>query len=445
MTTGLQEPGTAGGPRGTDAAAIAHLETADGTALSHACAQETTGGVADSAHSRGPGRARLVGVDAARGVALVGMMAVHTMSPTDSDGSLSLAWTLAAGKSAALFALLAGVGVAFASGGRRRPSGRSWKAQSAALLVRALLIGSLGLLLGYAVADGDAAVILPYYALLFVLAIPLLTLSTRTLALLAAVIGVGMPLLSHWVRSGSELVTVPNPTFTDLVDHPVQLLRELALTGVYPALPWMAYLCAGLAVGRALVSSRLTAAVLTGIGGALMAASTAISWLLLDFLDGRATLEQVALGSMSQSELDGLLLEGPSGTTPADTWWWMATMTPHSSTPLDIAFTIGVGLAVLGVLLLFGRALPGLLRPIAAAGSMSLTLYAAHLLLLGVPALPGGPVDLAIQTVALVAFALVWSRFRARGPLEDVVARTTGAVRRRVLAPAAASRDGSGG
>jgi uncharacterized membrane protein len=407
-----------------------------GTTLAHACAQETTGGVADTARTRAPGRARLIGVDAARGVALIGMMSVHTIDATDSDGSLSLAWTLAAGKSAALFALLAGVGVAFATGGRRRPSGRSWGAQSGALLVRALLIGSLGLLLGYAVADDDAAVILPYYALLFVLAIPLLTLPIRALVALAVLIGVGLPFLSHRVRTGTDLVTVPNPTFTDLADHPVQLLQELALTGVYPALPWMAYLCAGMAVGRALVSSRLTAAVLTAVGAGLMVASTATSWFLLDVLDGRATLEQVALGSLSQREFDVLLLEGPAGSTPADTYWWMATMAPHSSTPLDIAFTIGLGLTVLGVLLLLGRALPGLLRPIAAAGSMSLTLYAAHLLLLGAPLLPGGPVDLAIQTVLLITFALIWSRFRARGPMEDVIARTTGAVRRRLQGPA---------
>jgi hypothetical protein len=198
----------------------------------------------------------------------------------------------------------------------------------------------------------------------------------------------------------------------------------------------MAYLCAGMAVGRALVSSRLTAAVLTAVGAALMAVSTATSWFLLDVLDGRASLEQVALGSLSQQEYDALLLEGPAGSTPADSYWWMATMAPHSSTPLDIAFTIGLGLTVLGVLLLLGRALPGLLRPIAAAGGMSLTLYAAHLLLLGAPLLPGGPVDLAIQTVVLITFALVWSRYRARGPLEDVIARTTGAVRRRLQGPA---------
>src|SRR3712207_7116233 len=175
------------------------------------------------------------------------MMAVHNFEATDQDGELSLAWSLAAGKSAALFALLAGVGIAFASGGRRRPTGRRRTAEAASLLVRALLIGAVGLLLGYVVPADFASVILPYYAVLFLLAVPLLSLSIRTLVGLAATVAVAVPLLSHVLRAGTELVDpVPNLTLGALVDDPLHGLGELTLTGVYPALPWMAYLCAGL-------------------------------------------------------------------------------------------------------------------------------------------------------------------------------------------------------
>ena len=404
--------------------------------LAHACAPAQADDVPGTPSSTTPVQrtsTRLVGIDAARGVALFGMMAVHNITAVDAEGEASLAWALAAGKSAALFALLAGVGVAFATGRRQRPTARTWPGHAAALLVRALIIGAVGLLLGSVVPADSASVILPYYALLFVFAIPLLSLSSRALVALAATIAVVMPVLSHWLRAGTEVRdTVPNLTFGDLFSAPGQTLRELALTGVYPALPWMAYLCAGLAVGRALLTSRRTVVLITLTGAGLAVAAQTVSWLLLDVLGGRVDLEAAASASMSPDELAEVMAIGWTGTTPTDTGWWLATLVPHSTTPLDLAFTIGLGLAVLGVCILVGRTTTALLRPLAAAGSMTLTLYSLHLVLLSWSVMPGEATGLLIQTVLLVAFALVWSRFHARGPLEEIVAQATGAVRRGV-------------
>lgn len=419
--------------------------------LAHACAPAQPGGVpgdvSGTPSSTAPvqrSSSRLVGIDAARGIALFGMMAVHNVSAVDVEGETSLAWTLAAGKSAALFALLAGVGVAFATGRRQRPTARTWPGHAAALLVRALLIGAVGLLLGSVVPADYASVILPYYALLFVFAIPLLTLSSRALIALAATIAVVMPVLSHWLRSGTEVRdTVPNLTFGALVGDPGQVLRELALTGVYPALPWMAYLCAGLAVGRALLTSRRTVALITLTGAGLAVAAQTVSWLLLDVLGGRVDLEAAATASGSTDDVAGVLATGWTGTTPTDTGWWLATVAPHSTTPLDLAFTIGLGLAVLGVCILVGRTTTALLRPLAAAGSMTLTLYSLHLLLLSWSIMPQEATGLLVQTVLVVAFVLVWSRSHARGPLEEIVAQATGAVRRRVQ-PGTGRAEGTG-
>lgn len=404
--------------------------------LPHACAPAQPGDASGTPSSTAPVRrtsARLSGIDAARGLALLGMMAVHNITAVGDDDETSLAWTLAAGKSAALFALLAGVGVAFATGRRQRPTARTWSGHAAALLVRALIIGAVGLLLGSVVSADFAAVILPYYALLFLFAIPLIGLSTRVLVALAAMIAVGMPILSHVLRPGTSIPPeVQNATFGSLVDDPAQLLRELALTGVYPALPWMAYLCAGMAVGRALLTSRRTVMRIIVIGVGLMVAARTISWILLDVVGGRAELDAVASRSLSMDELSHIAAVGWAGTTPTDTAWWLATVSPHSTTPPDLAFTIGLGLVVLGVCIFVGRTTTTLLRPLAAAGSMTLTLYSMHLLLLTWPGMPGEVAGLFLQAALVVAFALVWSRRHARGPLEEIVARTTGAVRRRV-------------
>ncbi|MUN64901.1 hypothetical protein GMA12_17440, partial [Kocuria sediminis] len=59
------------------------------------------------------GTPRLLGVDAARGLALIGLIAVHVLpEENDATGDPTWSYLLFAGDSAALFALLAGVGLA---------------------------------------------------------------------------------------------------------------------------------------------------------------------------------------------------------------------------------------------------------------------------------------------------------------------------------------------
>ncbi len=429
---------------GTQSARSGLLDRPGASDLAHACAPAQPGDVSGTPSSTTPVQqrsARLVGIDAARGLALFGMMAVHVMDPIGPDGDPSFTWGLAAGKSAALFALLAGVGVAFATGRRQPPAGRTWVAHAASLLVRALLIGAVGLLMGALVPRELAGVILPYYAVLFVLAIPLLLLSVRALVVTAAAIAIGMPVLSHLLRAGEELVTEENHGFTQLFQQPGQVFRDLVLTGTYPALPWLAYLCAGLAVGRSLLSSRRVVVLMTLAGVGLAVGARLVSWFLLDVLGGRADLEAAALGSRTREEYTDLLLWGPAGSTPTDTAWWLATVAPHSTTPLDLVSTTGVALAVLGVCILVGRTTTRGLRPLATAGSMTLSLYCLHLLLLSSGSMPRDDVaSLLVQAVVVVGFALLWSRSHARGPLEEIVAQATGAVRRRAMAQGAGTR-----
>lgn len=403
--------------------------------IPHAC--EPTADVSAGGSGPGPaGAGRLVGVDLARGLALVGMMAVHLLEPVGPDGGMSAAWVLSVGKASALFAVLAGVGIAFGSGGRRRPTGRRRDAAATSLAVRALLIGAFGLLLGYAVPADTARVILAYYGVLFLLAVPLLSLSTRALVALAAGITVVMPVLSHVVRAELPVAAEQNPTFTDLLTDPVRLTIDLTLTGAFPALPWLAYVCAGLAVGRCALGSRGVVLKIGAIGVALAVGSSVGSWLLMSVAGGWQRLEAVALQTMSPEEYTDLLVWGPGGgVLPTSSPWWLAVTTPHSATPFDLAFTIGTSLAVLSVSVLLGRVAGRLVVPLAAAGSMTLTLYAGHLLLTSLPPQPASDVlTFVIQLLLVVTFALLWGRRYARGPLEAGVAVVTRGVRDLMLA-----------
>jgi non-ribosomal peptide synthetase-like protein len=404
--------------------------------IAHACAPAPANDAPPpdrEVESVGRDRPRLAGVDVARAIALIGMMATHVMSPISAPGEMSLAWTLTSGKSAALFAVLAGVGLAFSSKGLDH-YGPRWKATAASLVVRAVLIGAIGLLLGSVVPNSTAGVILAFYGVLFVLAIPLLTLSVRTLTVLTGVFAITLPVLSHVVRGFLPAPVLGNPTFGDLL-NPGQLIAELTLTGFYPALPWLAYMCAGLAIGRSRLTGRLFVLGMTAAGVALAAASSGASWLLLNGLGGRERLAEVALQDMSRERFSDLLIWGPQGILPTSSPWWLAVDSPHSTTPLDLLHTIGVAMAVLGVAIILGWVARSAVRPLAAAGSMPLTLYAAHLLMLISPLTVDGAeiTSLALHAFVLVTFAVWWSQRFDRGPLEHGVWKVTSRTRALVL------------
>lgn len=379
-------------------------------------------------------RSRLLGVDAARGIALLGMMSVHIIPAVGDDGGLTASRLLASGRSSALFALLAGVGLALATGGRTPPRGRPLAAASVAVVLRALVILLVGLCLGG--FQSGVAVILVNYALLFVLAIPFLGLRPRVLLPLGLVWAVGAPLLNHQWRIGQPLSSYATPSFESL-ENPAALLRELLVTGYYPVFPWLAYVLVGLGIGRlALSSTRVATALLAG-GAALTAAAWIVSTVLLD----NGALEHLVtagLGGHPASPADfASSVNNTSfyGTTPATSWWWLVVASPHSATPFDLLHTIGTGAAVLGLMLLVAPRARPLVWPLAAIGGMTFTLYTLHVILLSGP-IQGHDLNTYLIHVAIMfAIAIPWRAFIGRGPLEAVAAAMGRAGRELVLSP----------
>jgi uncharacterized membrane protein YeiB len=271
-------------------------------------------------------------------------------------------------------------------------------------------------------------VILVYYAAMFLLAIPLLGLRTRALAFLALALAVAGPV----AVSATDLISDPglglDPRLGDVVHHPVGLLLQLTLAGAYPVVAWMAYICAGLAIGRLDLSSRRVAWWLLGLGLGLASLSWAVSSVLLFRLGGLAHLRAAA--PPDQRWTDAQLLWDP----PPDiaSWWWLAGRAPHSTTPFDMLHTLGSAVAVLGAVLLLTRvaSVRRLLGPLAAAGSMLLTLYVGHLLVLSAGLFESNAnVQFALLLAALIAFAAAWRRYVGRGPLESVVSWAAGRAR----------------
>ncbi|MGX5360224.1 heparan-alpha-glucosaminide N-acetyltransferase domain-containing protein, partial [Kocuria sp. KH4] len=384
---------------------------------------------------RAPGRRpRLVAVDAARGLALIGMIAVHILPAHDPETfEPTLQWTLFGGRAAALFALLAGLSLAFSSGGRTPHRGRELTATRAGLVVRALLIAAVGLGINELMPSPAPALgILVYYGAFFLLALPLLGLRRRTLAAGALVLAVAGPLLVHVLGPVLPQPTAVNPTLGSLAADPGAFLAQVLLTGTYPAVPYLSYLCAGLLLGRLDLHEVQVQVRIVLLGVLLAVGAWFAYWLLILQAGGYGQLVRHTPW-LSEDQIDEILIWGPSPDLPTSTWWWLLTAGPHSTTPVTMLMDLGTGLAVLGAFLLLARANP-LWTTLGAMGGRTLTLYSAHLLALATTLHYDRPVLwFAVHLVVAAGFAVLWQRWFGQGPLERAVAAAVRGTRGLVL------------
>lgn len=365
---------------------------------------------------------RVVGLDVARCVALVGMIATHVLDRTGADGEITLVQQLAGGRASALFAVLAGVSLALMSGRSVPAKGRERAAVSAGLAVRAALIAAVGLALGE--FGSGIAVILTYYGLLFLLGIPFLFLRARALFLLSGAWLVVVPALSHLLRPDLPERGFESPQFS-MLREPWQLLTELTFTGYYPVLPWLAYLLVGMAVGRLDLTGRRVPWFLVGGGAVLAVVSLLVSRALLERPGVtevlRTTYERTRL--TDDDQLREVIAQGLFGTTPTESWWWLAVAGPHTGTPFDVAHTIGSALLAIGVCVFVGRLVPRTAAVVFGAGAMTLTLYTAHVLLRTPPLWSDDSTETFVRHVVFVVCVGALFRLRGlRGPLEAGVA-----------------------
>lgn len=377
---------------------------------------------------------RVTGVDLARGIAVLGMFTAHVGVTSDDLGTLPGWLSLAHGRSSILFAVVAGVSLALVTGGPRPLAGDALVRARTRLLVRSVLLLAVVALLD--LLDTPVLLILGFYACYFVLALPFLRWPAHRLAVAAAVVAAVGPVIRLWapdliVRSGLSLPYDGSGAVT-----------EFLLTGGYPAIVWMAYVFAGMAVGRCdLRSERLrTVLVLGGLGAAAVYATASDA--LLRAVGGadavRARLDRV----WSQDVTDpGTWADGGG---PWSAPWPPASALllpgPHDDTTFEAVGSGGFALAVLGLCLYAGHVGARVLAPLAAVGAMALTVYSLHIVAIWrwdlVSSTTNGPLGVLVVVTLLAATA--WRFVLGRGPLERLlgwVSRRAAPGRPRAAAP----------
>lgn len=297
---------------------------------------------------------------------------------------------------AATFVLTAGVGVtlmtASSVGDPERTLDMRWR-----LVRRGLLLYAGGLLFDF-IWPGT---ILPFYGAMFALAALMFTWRSRWLLLIGVAAALSAWSINWWLYE-SALDGDDNEWLTDPAGRsPVGLAYDVFVNGTHPLLPWLAYFCAGIALGRFL-----------GRDG----------WRPVTIATGAALYT-------------GAVIANAAGTTPR-------ALELLSDDPFDrgivyVASALGTALLAFGAIswLADRFATTPVVDALRRAGQMSLTIYLGHALVFNLivdwldllePRGVGTALTAAsVYWIGATAASVAYQRRYGRGPAERVYRRLT--------------------
>ncbi len=352
---------------------------------------------------------RIMGLDVARALAILGMAGAHIGETTDFDWFEPGTWSdVVNGRSSILFAVLAGVSVALMTGRSRLPARERMPEHRLRLVGRGITIFLIGLFLE--MLNTPIAVILTLYGLLYVAMIPFLRWRSWQLISAAAALAVsGPPLLALL----DALTLDPRGAGVDFV-----------LYGHYPITAWLAFALGGVALGRMHLERVRTAVRVLIVGVVLTVAGYGLGAVgnVTGLTGGQ---ERSAAGVRARgwaTYADALEAADPA----AAMLHAVFAVEPHAGGTAELVGSGGFALAVIAIALLLARPLRWPLLPFAALGTMPLTAYTTHVVSIFVMAGPGGLFSddgiWLLTSVMLLGAATVWSMFVGQGPLERLAA-----------------------
>lgn len=399
---------------------------------------------------------RIVALDIARGLAVIGMVAAHTL---DVYGGMvwndPTTWPeIASGRSSILFALLAGISIALMTGRSRIPAGAELTPMRLRLVGRGLVIFLIGLILE--LLGTSVAVILTFFGVVYAVSTVFIGMRIRSLLIWAASLAIVGPALAAGLQSLSPFAGGQGVMFV--------------LGGTYSLVVWTALMLTGLAIGRLDLNRRKVAALTAAVGVGLCVLGTSVGTVWSDSeeesWDDSSWSEEkfgdITLTPGAEVNLNGLVCEDygddfiscyPEGDFEEKSFvdsfedsgsnGWatyieevsvenpgltmlsaLMSGSPHSGGTMEILGSGGLAMALVGLLALTRQALRHVLLPLAAVGSMPLTAYSAHVVVIWIVLGPGGWGEgtglFWGLTVGLLVACTAWTLLAGRGPLERV-------------------------
>lgn len=361
-------------------------------------------------------RARLAGPDVTRAIALIGVvimnfhgylnggddhvdrsLAERVFDPT--DGPLTTRF-------AATFVLVAGMGVTLLTNRSRLARDRAairedqWR-----LARRGLLLFVFGLLIEW-VWQGT---ILFFYGAFFMVSALLFALRSRWIVVVgtfATLAGAGIA----WFRLERGLDGHSTDWLEPQINSPRNLVLRTFVGYTHPLFPWLAFLCAGILLGRVLPRLDELRSRLIGIGLMLLAGTY-----LINFVGLRWATHGTTGRDVSVRRWQGLLSTGP-----------------FDRGLLYTVGTLGSSIVAYCAISWIAERYPDttVMRLLRHAGQMTLTLYVLHVITFNAVVhwwhwvTPTGLDTALVFSVAFWVFAIgvgaMWHRFAGAGPLERV-------------------------
>lgn len=354
---------------------------------------------------------RIVGIDVARALAIIGMIIVNFKMTFGQEGQswLQPFSSIFDGKAAATFVVLAGIGIAFMTNSAIGESDK-FKLQKSKnkIFKRALFLFVIGL----SYVTIWTADILHFYGIYMLVTLVFIKSRPKTILLFAILMIFLYPFLMYFMDydTGWNFNTYEYSDFWTFEGF----IRNLFYNGFHPIVPWSAFMLVGLWFGRKDLNSNsfIKKAILTSL--CIFLLTQVFSSLSVSFLsDGNKDLAKELLQVL--------------GTSPMP--------------PLPIYMLSGGSIAILviSICILISRKFEGnrIIKALEKTGQLALTFYVAHIVI-GMGVMEGlntttfGKYSLNFSIVyalafslACILFATIWMKYKKSGPLEWLMRKIT--------------------
>ncbi|OIQ18688.1 MAG: hypothetical protein BM557_07140 [Flavobacterium sp. MedPE-SWcel] len=354
---------------------------------------------------------RVIGLDVARALAIIGMIIVNfkVILGSDSTNWVKNIANIFDGKAAATFVVLAGVGLALMTNSAIKSNDDvRLKALKIRIAKRALFLFVVGL--SYiAIWPAD---ILHFYGIYMLVILLFLTKKQNTILLLAGLFIIAFPLLLMFFNyeSGWDFTSLSYSKFWTINGF----IRNLFFNGFHPVVPWVAFMLVGYWFGKQnLNDNRFIKKMLL---------ISAIAFVIIQLLS-YSFITILSNGDIKTTkELTEIL-----GTNP---------MPPM---PLYMLNGISIAIAIISACILLSKQFERnkMINALEKTGQLALTFYVAHIVIgiglieiinpekIGVYSIQFSVLYALSFSFFCIIFAIIWRKFKTSGPLEWIMRKLT--------------------
>jgi len=354
---------------------------------------------------------RILGIDVARALAVIGMIIVN-FKVVFGESGLNWVKSFASvfdGKAAATFVVLAGVGLALMTNSAIKNNDQAkLKIARIRILKRALFLFIIGI--SYiAIWPAD---ILHFYGVYMAIIILLLTSQQKTILISAISLIVVFPILmTFWnYETGWNYETLDYHGFWTIEGF----IRNLFFNGFHPAIPWTAFMLFGYWYGKQDLHNNKFVKKTFWISSIIFISIQVLSFISISFLsEGN---QEVA------KELTEII-----GTNPM------------SPLPIYMLNGIAVALSIISACILLAKRFERsfIIDALNKTGQLALTFYVAHVIIgmgiielidpnkMGNYSIEFSVVYALVFSVFCIVFAVVWRKYKEHGPLEWIMRKIT--------------------